>query len=269
MNSFNPSKYSTSSEFEASNTDVSNEIVEKGHKNILKVDIGKFEDLCRKFRDKKDLKIKKLVGQDKDDFDLMISYVHLLYGTAYYKNLYEKVKTHFKNISSVKPGTVGAYFAGCLVTKNSNVSGCSLGCAGSMPLPKEEEGWSMCDKAVIMAEKSASGYSFSVVKPAEKDEDMNPAYLFVEGTLTNFSGFNKYEKENLKAMGCKKVKVIGYSSDMNYSEIYREPRDVEKIKHRYEKKKNENDSSLLVLGVVLFIILLIILCVLAYKYYHM
>jgi hypothetical protein len=278
MNSFAPFKYSS----EVSDSiDVSNEVVEKGHKNILKVDIGKFEELCKKFKEKKDLKIKKLVGEDKENFDLMVSYVHLLYGTSYYSHLFEKVKKHFKNISSVKPGTVGSYFAGCLVSKNTKnvVAGCSLGCAGSMPLPKDEEGWSFCDKAVIMAEKGLNGYVFSVVKPAESDEDYNPAYVFVESS-GNFEGFNKSEKANLKAMGCKNVKLIGYSDDNSYSEIYSDSRSVDEIKVRRDIEKKESVSSessehengsntALIIAIIIFIILLLIFLYLVYRYYKM
>ena len=266
MNSFNPSNYSSENDI-----DVSEEVVEKGHKNILKVDIDKFENICRNFREKKDIKIKKLVGQDKEDFDLVVSYVHLLYGTEYYNNLYEKVKKHFKNISTTKPGTIGGYFAGCMSNKNPSIeTGCSLGCAGSMPLPKDEEGWSSCDKAVIMGERENGNYVFSVIKP---EEDMDSAYVFVESnSLSDFNGFTEYEKENLKAMGCKNVKLIGYSSDMNYSELYEDTKSVNEIKHRHVKKnhknhKKKNDNWLMV-GVIVFFILLIILCLLlGYKYY--
>jgi len=288
MNSFNPYKYSS----EISNSiDMSNEIVEKGHKNILKVDVGKFDELCKKFREKKDLKIKKLVGEDKENFDLMVNYVHLLYGTSHYSQLFEKVKKHFKGVTSVKPGTVGGYFAGCLVNKNFKdmTPGCSLGCAGSMPLPKENEEWSFCDKAVIMAEKGINGYVFSVVKPAESDEDYDPAYVFVENNSDVFEGFSKIEKANLKAMGCKKVKLIGYSDDMNYSELYKESRSVEEIKNRrervekYEKgekiEKSESEKSSesfeesnntwFVVAIIVFIILLLIFLFLLYKFYKL
>ena len=255
MNSFNPSNYSTSSDI-----DVSDEIVEKGHKNVLKVDIEKFDELCKKFKEIKDFKIKNLTGKDKEDFDLIVSYVHLLYGTSYYNNLYEKVKKHFKSINSVKAGTVGGYFAGCLVSKGKS---CSLTCAGSMPLPKDEEGWNSCDKAVIMAERNGDSYSFSFIKPANSEEDMNPAYVFVESE--SFDGFNKYEKESLKALGCKKAKLIGYTSDMNYSEL--ETKDVKDIKHRHQKKKKKEEDNNLWLLLIVFIILLIVFLALIYKYY--
>ena len=261
MNSFNPSKYSSSY---SESVDVSDEIVEKGHKNVLQVDLEKFEEICKKFKDNQDMKIKNLTGTYKEDFDLVVNYVHLLYGTSYYTALFEKVKKHFKNASG-KAGTVGGYFSGCLKSKD----GCSLSCAGSMPLPKDEEGWSQCDKAVIMAERSGENYSFSIVKPGNSEEDMNPAYVFVE---SDFEGFNQHEKENLKSMGCKKVKLIGYSSDMNYSEL--ETSSVEKLKTRkrkvvHHKSDKDENNNWFIFGVVIFLILLLIFCLLMYKYKNM
>jgi len=71
-------------------------------------------------------------------------------------------------------------------------------------------------------------------------------------------------------MGCKNVKLIGYSSDMTYSEFYKDKRPVDQIKHRHVKKyskKKTDDNTWLVVLVVVFIILLIILGLLGYKYY--
>lgn len=280
MSYFNPSKYSSDSNYSSSSNlnsslnkkenilDVSDEMVEKGHKNIIKVDVDKFNKICKKFKDKKDLKIKNLSGIDKEDFDLIISYVHLLYGTSHYNTLYEKVKKHFKNIKNVKPGTIGGYFAGCLISSkdgNGNLeSGCKIGCAGSMPLPKDEEGWNVCDKAVILAEKSSKGYSFSMVKPGDSIDETDPSYVFIESaSLNDFTGFSHSEKEDLKALGCKKVKLIGYTSDMSYSEFYDRPKYVHEIKHRYhpsDRKKKDNNSYTVAIIAIIILIILILLC---------
>ncbi len=281
MNSFNPSKYSSASgELYESNIEVNNEIVEKGHKNIMKVDIIKFEELCKIFKDKTNLKIKKLSGEDKENFDLMVNYVHLLYGTSYYNKLFEKAKKHFKN-STVKPGTVGGYFAGCLSKsdkgKDELQSGCAVACAGSMPLPKDEDGWSFCDKAVLMAEKSGDGYVFSVVKPAENDEDYDPAYLFIDG---EFSGFTAEEKTELRNLGCDRVKLISYDDNMNYHELFSDPkslsevaeRKIEKVKRdkKVEKSKHhETEDNYNWFILLIFLVLIILFLYLVYHYYKL
>lgn len=273
---FNPYNYSETLSESYESKDESVEIKVKGHKNTVKVDVGEFDKLCKKFSFKPDLKIKSLSGQDKEDFNLMVSYVHLLYGTSYYKELYEKVKKHFKNINRVKPGTVGSYFAGCLVHSDVTDSdglnpACSATCAGSMPLPKDEEGWSFCDKAVILAEKEKNGYVFNVVKPADTEEDLDPAYVFIESdSIDTFSGFAKSEKDNLRAMGCKKVHLVGYDSHgTNSYDFYGKAKKISEIKHRHSysgKAKKENAGIALAL-ILIILVFLVVMGYYGYKYY--
>ena len=288
MNSFNPSHYSELSE---SSIDVSSELVEKGHKNNVKVDMEKFEEMCKSFREKKDLKIKKLGGEDKKNFDLIVNYVHMLYGTPFYKKLFERVRKHFKNVTGSKPGTVGSYFSGCMNSVNNEnnlLPGCTVACAGSMPLPSDEDGWSFCDKAVIIGEKYDDGFIFSIVKPAENDEDYDPCYVFVEG---EFSGLSADEKRSLQDLGCKRVKLVSYNGE-DYSEIYEkeiseieervsennlknsksdESRESKESKEVYKKKHShkENDECSKFWIFIIFLILIILLLFLVYRYYKM
>ncbi len=273
---FNPYNYSESLSESSDSNEEPLEIVVKGHKNKIKVDVGKFDKLCKLFSLKYDLKIKSLSGQDKDNFNLMVSYVHLLYGTSYYTELYDKVKKHFKNVTKVKPGTVGAYFAGCLVESSSESTegfnpACSVTCAGSMPLPKDEEGWSFCDKAVILAEKGKNGYVFNVVKPADNENDLNPAYVFIESeSIDSFSGFDKPEKDNLKAIGCENIHLVGYDSyGTNSYDFYGEPKKVSEIKHRHVYHKEEKkQKSWLAIAIILIILLLFgLIGIYGYKFY--
>ena len=130
----------------------------------------------------------------------------------------------------------------------------------------------MLFRSVILAEKSSTGYDFSLVKPGNSEEDFNPAYVFVESeNINDFKGFCKSEKENLKALGCKKVKLVGYSSDMSYSDFYKEPKNVDKIKHRHtipvKKNSDKEDNNFGLLLLLIFIILILILCGLCYVYY--
>jgi len=261
--SFNPANYQSQSYDDMSVSSEEESLpkeVEKGHKKVLKVDVGKFEDLCKRFREKKDIKIKKLSGKDKEEFNLVVSYVHLLYGTEYYKHIHQKVKKYFNDVQEVNPGTVGGYFAGCLVnTDYMKKPGCSVACAGAIPLPKDEEGWSFCDKAVVLADKKGKGYSFNMVKPAETDDELDDAYIFVEHkTLHDFYGFCQTEKDELKSMGFKKVHLIGYGEDgTSYSDFYGESKRLIDIKHRKRKnKKKNNNLSLALLLLVVFLILI-------------
>src|SRR6266496_5611090 len=79
------------------------------------IDLDRIKNICKDFRNKTHLKIKNLQGLDKENFNLVVSYVHLLYNTEYYRDFYNKIKKYFNDLSPVIPGTVGGYFAGCLV----------------------------------------------------------------------------------------------------------------------------------------------------------
>nr|QBK91595.1 MAG: uncharacterized protein LCPAC302_02150 [Pithovirus LCPAC302] len=256
---FNPLQYSS---FDNDTSEKFDEIVTKGGKKVFKVDIGHFDKLCSKFKDKSHLKIKNLKGRDKEDFNLMVSYVHLLHGTSYYDRLYEKVEKYFNDTENVKPGTVGGYFGGCLVSTSFDGDlGCSAVCAGSIPRPKDDEGWSFCDKAVIFGEYDKyKGYSFSVLKDAESDEDMDPCYLFVEHTdIHDFHGFTPKEKELLGQLGVEKVNLIGCDeSGTKYIDLYSESRHLDEIKHR-KYYKHETDNSRLGLALILIVIFLLLI----------
>ena len=268
MSYFNQFQYSQSTaSFDSSYT---GENVEKGHKNQTQVDLTRFDEICKKFREHKDMKIKNLSGNDKDDFNLAVSYVNLLYGTDFYSKLFEKVRKNFDSVVTTTPGTVGAYFAGCLVASRNKAedgevpASCGLPCVDGMPLP-QEEGWELCDKAVIMAERSGEGYQFSLVKPGQKQGD-GEAYLFVEAkSEQDFTGFTQEEKDEILAYGCRKVHVVGYTSDMTYSDIYTESQTVEKLKSRrsrsgkrhHNHKKNNNWWWLLLAILFIFLVLVV------------
>lgn len=265
--SFNPYQY-TSNTVTETNTDENlsdeekfEEIVTKGGKKVFKVDIGHFDKLCRRFRDKAHLRIKNLIGRDKEDFKLMVSYVRLLYGTNYYQHLFSKVEKYFKNVEDIRPGTVGGYFGGCLASNSfGDQPGCSAVCAGSIPRPKDDEGWSFCDKAVIFAEKNGNrGYTFNVLKEPETPEEMDPCYVFVEHTdLHDFEGFSKAEKENLEELGVHEMYLIGCDENgTEYVNLYGDVVKLDEIKNR-KKKHYKSDASSLVLALVLIVIFLIL-----------
>ena len=276
--SFNPFQYSSSNYREDETTEnyfdggQYDEIVTKGGKKVFKVDIGHFDKLCKKFKDKCDIRLKNLHGRDREDFNLMVSYVHLLYGTSYYEHLHKKVKKHFGDLDRVKPGTVGGYFGGCLAsTSFKGQSGCSVACAGSVPLPKDEEGWSFCDKAVIFAEyNNKGGYNFSILKQPDKQSDMDPCYLFVEcEDLHDFLGFSKEEKEELKKLGAKNVHLIGCDEDgTKYLDLYGDSCSLGNIKHRKYHKNDSNNSGLGLALVLIIIFLLLIVLFFGWRFWN-
>jgi hypothetical protein len=264
--SFNPYQYTTNTVTESkpeeteSQEERFDEIVTKGGKKVFKVDIGHFDKLCRKFRDKAEVRIKNLTGRDREDFKLMVSYVRLLYGTNYYDHLYSKVEKYFSDLKEVNPGTVGGYFGGCLVsTSFGDQPGCSAVCAGAVPRPKDDEGWSFCDKAVIFAERNGNrGYTFNVLKEPESPEEMEPCYVFVEHTnLHDFEGFSEKERKQLEDLGVNQMYLIGCNENgTEYVNLYGDVCKLSDIKHR-KKKHYKSDASSLGLALLLIVIFLL------------
>ena len=265
---FNPYQYSSNTytednhENDTENSERFDEIVTKGGKKAFKVDIGHFDKLCQKFQDKCDTRIKNLTGRDKEHFKLMVSYVRLLYGTNYYEHLHKKVEKYFGKLDKVSPGTVGGYFGGCLVTTSfEDQPACSAACAGSVPRPKDEEGWSFCDKAVIFADNNGSrGYSFTLLREPEKPEDMNPCYIFIECTnLHDFEGFSKAEKEELRQMGVDNLNLIGCDEKgTTYVNLYGDECNLSDVKNR-KKKHYKSDNSGLGLAIILIVVFLLLI----------
>jgi hypothetical protein len=266
--SFNPYQYTSNTATETKPEDNEqkeerfDEIVTKGGKKVFKVDIGHFDKLCQKFRENADLSIKTLTGRNKEDFKLMVSYVRLLYGTNYYEHLYDKVRKHFGDLKEVKPGTVGGYFGGCLVpTAFEEQPGCSAVCAGAVPRPKDEEGWSFCDKAVVFAERDGNrGYKFNVLKEPESPEELDPCYVFVEHTdLHDFEGFSLKEKKELEELGVNQMYLIGCNENgTEYVNLYGDICNLSDIKNRKKKHYKSKASSL---GLALMLIIIFLLFV--------
>lgn len=226
------------------------------YNRTVKVDIGKFDKLCKKFRDIPHEKIKHLRGRDREDFNLVVSYIHLLASDEDYYKFYDKVTQHFYDLKEVAPGTVGSYFAGCLVNTpfSSDKPGCSAVCAGSIPKPKDEEGWSFCDNTVIFAEKVNRKYEFTILK--ESDSDLS--YIFVEETnLEDFEGFSKQEKEKLSKMGVFNVHLVG-CDEKGTKYVDLDQCGVFDIKER-QKSEFVSDNSRLAIAVVLIVVIILLI----------
>lgn len=267
LHSFNPFKFikapkSSSKETAKPIYTPEEEVVAKGQTKVFKLDLGKFSRLCKKFKDMEGVYIRNLKGSNKEDFNLVVSLIHLFYGTNYYKKLFRKVEKYFGNLHQVTPGTIGGYFGGCLAESSYSEDnpGCSVSCAGSIPRPKDEEGWSFCDKAVILAEEERDTYKFTLLKEPEDDSDMSPCYLFVRALdLHEFKGFSSKEMDKLNNLGCTNVHLIGYDSDgLTYVDLYDDPIDIYEIKYR-PVKKNGDSTTLAALALVLVILFLLLI----------
>ena len=182
-----------------------------------------------------DKSIKTLSPTDNTNFRYIIDIVSHLYNSEHCSQLIDLVKEYFNDLTNAKPGTVGAYFAGCLIdnislTKLSISPICAPTCLNSVSNSCNvgPEKWSFCDHTVIWAylynkSESATDLNFTDIKFTilNKIENSNKALVFIHLNSPNsYPGFSESEKNYLKSLKISFVRLIGfYSSGNRYIDL--------------------------------------------------
>lgn len=154
---------------------------------------------------------------DKDDdakFKRLVTRVRSVYESPdEYDKLQKMVVESFGKQADIKPGTVNAYFVGCLADSKIQPKGCNPLCAGAMPLAREAVGNnSFCEYPVFVAE-TVNGRS--VITKMSTVEDMSKAIVYVDASSSDdFSGFTEEERSALSSQGVESVKLVNYKSDV-------------------------------------------------------
>jgi len=136
-----------------------------------------------------------------------VAYVSLMHDGDYYPAFSDAVQQKFGDIQSVEPGTVGAYFMGCLVDNvpEGIPPSCTPSCIGSAPPDQAKDGsWSPCERPVILATKVNDKYNFSILNTIIGRGD---AIVYID--TNTFDGFTEEEKKFLRDSGVDTVVVIG------------------------------------------------------------
>jgi len=207
---------------------------EGGGENVINV-----EDLRRKLANLKanaNVKIRKLTGQVKEDFESLARYVSWIYDTDSYSLLYEEIQKYFSETDIYQPGTVGAYCGGCLVKKKDCLParGCSVICAGSIPPPYEDPEWDFCSDLVIWTDYDGESYEFTTLNEVEGEKD-SKAIVFIEhDSIESFPGFSEAEKKTLKDHGLEQIRLVHYNpqGDPMYKGVSGGFVDLDQIKTR-------------------------------------
>ncbi len=167
-----------------------------------------------------------LKGSSLDDYQTLVSYTKLLYEEDLYTTYLDKVREIFGDLQELEPGTVGAYFAGCLMNIG-NPTVCSVICSGRMPsgvlsedilLPKDAgEHIEFCPYTVILAISNGSGYKFNTLY---EGEDPSTLIMYIDTKGQSFTGFNDEERDALSKYRAKKIQIYRYTKDgKNYTDI--------------------------------------------------
>lgn len=181
----------------------------------------------------------------KNKFNRLAVYVQTLYNTDDYETLYSWVKDNYGHLSSVYPGTVGSYMAGCMVrtSLSDTEAGCAISCAASIPPPMDDKTFNHCSNTVIMGNYDDNKYHFTIYRKAEEPEYHHDAYLYINSSdPQNYPGFNEVEKKQLIEYGVEKVKLYGFNSDgRNYINLTNNLVPVSNLKSRNRHHSEYND----------------------------
>ena len=274
--SFKPSKYGSKVSTESTPKNKSEDkIVTKGG-NDVKIDLRKINDILEKLKRHGGKQIRHLDGELQEDFRQIVIYVNLLYDTEHYNVLHDLVKHHFNDTKDIEPGTIKAYFGGCLANNKIEgiPGGCTPVCTGSMPIPKKEAaetGWQFCDSTVILGLNEDGKIKLTVLNKVKNSEK---ALLFINVTNANaFPGLSDDEKEQLIRMGVREVKIFGYSQNSkNYVPLTDNYIPIGNVKSRLtvvpsflstsngtDTGAGTNNTALMVLVIVVVLLLLFLI----------
>jgi hypothetical protein len=169
-------------------------------------DYREIESTLKDLKEHQDQQISTLSGRTLNQYKYIVKLVKTYENTKYYPSIYKKFTDIFSDVNNVKPGTIGAYIVGCLLSNNI----CSPICAGSAPLPDSKP----CDSNVIWGYYDGNRYNFVTINISNTSDNNGKVLVFINSTSPNgFPGFSDDEKSELIRMGYVHIKIIGYSQD--------------------------------------------------------
>lgn len=224
--------------------------------------------------------ISALMGKDEVVFRSLVENVKILYETPdEYSKFHRMVVDSFENQEDIAPGTVAAYFGGCLASSTISPRGCSAICAGSVPLASEsEDGNSHCEHPVLLSNYTGRGFTFTQMNQAT---DTERAFVFINSaTVEDFPGFTAGEKTALTEKGITEIRLMYYDGTKNIE--LGDWMGIQQIKDRIANVTSDItesissttsvikttatiNTSMRVIGVLLIIILIIVLIYMASK----
>ncbi len=204
-------------------------------------------------------RIKDLPDDIGDKFRQFVTVIATYHNSDVYDEIFTIIDAETRQLLAVTPGTLGAYFRGCLipVTFPDNPS-CSELCASAFQPPNNSEGWHSCEYLVVAAEYSHdTGFVFDVIRQGN-----NPGYVIVKfNTIEKFPGFSQPEKEALKKTGLKICKLLTVNKN---GDVYRDLLDNFVAVERLPSRASHIDTSEGISWGLLVILAIIVISVLIY-----
>lgn len=232
----------------------------------FKIDLTQVRAALAALKEIKHKMIKTLDPEESVRFKNMVDIIYLMYNSKAYHQIHDIVVEMFSDVQHVTPGTVGAYFAGCLVpTDFRGNPSCSAACASSVPPEHGTEGWHPCDKLALLYDGEGSFTTLN--DPDDKKE----AYVYVSASR-NFNGFTADDIQKLTGYGVEKARIVRYSEDgRSYNEISNDFVGLASLAENRDVQvgdtcTNCSNGAAVALFVIVLVLLILALLILGWKF---
>lgn len=228
----------------------------------------------------KDTPIKSLSGEAKAHYEYIVNHVTLLYNTDEYPAFYNLVKEVF-NDTQFKIGTVSAYFNGCAIKTNIDPRGCSVICAGALPLPQSMPSTvygtsvatgadgsnidlSTCQYPVMLAVWDSGKYTITSLHNLENKDH---TIIFIIDSSNAFYGFTGSEKQILTSEGVVNVSVYKTSEDgQTYTQMTPGFVPLDQVQSRELSAMGTNpNATAIAIGVTIAVIVVVIIALIIWQ----
>ena len=239
-----------------------------GEEVILKID--EIKNTLTYLKEYNGVAIKDLKGEAEKKFYIMVKVVDSVYETpSEYQKLFDVVKDVYEDVKDVNFGTVGSYFAACMIDDKMDPKGCGVCSSAGIKLPHESENYnSICMFQVYLVEQKGGS---SQLTSLNNSEDKSKSIIYYP--KADFDGFTRAQIKSLKEKGVEEVNILHYESDtQNYKMIsdgFKPLADVKSIdvEEVHITEKEADDKSMVYIGIAvgIFCLLLILWAILAYQ----
>lgn len=245
--------------------DVGNEIiiVEKGESSNITINMDNVRATLTELRAHAHVPIRELSKEMSEMLQDVVTISQLLYNSAAYNVFLEEVLRAHADVRNVRAGTVGAFFVGCFVPSGySGPAGCNPNCAGALPPEPNTEGWSFCDKLVIL-------YNGEVFHSLNEVADNSQAHIYIpEGV--EFNGFTPSELRQLSAYGITTAKIIrstgagsSFQEHGDFVELSRlgkqPPRPSTPVRNAAPSSGGGMNNGLIIILVIIFFLIMLVI----------
>lgn len=151
--------------------------------------------------------IKDLPAPLQEKISMIGKVFGLMYASSFYPNLVGSVRSHFGDVSEVKPGTVGGFFYGCFVPNGySGPIHCSTECSGSIQ-PPNVQGWETCNDSVFVLTEQG-------ILESRNMTDSKKAILHV--MTPAFNGLTQSQIAEIRQRGIERMDINLVQANSNY-----------------------------------------------------